>query len=140
MNPTNPRIEKEDIKALDRLINLARNFFEMNIIKRYKVNFNQIENKLHNLKENRFETEEKKAKFFISLLNKLKSVIQKEITPKLLYIIGGHGGIIVDDIGFCEFDVPEYSIKQLLKRMRLAVKTEMPYNIEIAISCLEWLD
>ena len=140
MNPTNPRIEKKDLKALDEVINLVRKFFEMNIIKRYKVNFNQIENKLHNLKENAFETEEKKAKFFIGLLNKLKSAIQKEIIPELLYIIGGHGGIIIDDTGFCEFDIPEYSIKQLLKRMRLAIKTGMPYNLEIAISCLEWLD
>ncbi len=140
MNPTRPKIEKEDIKALDEVISLFRTFSKMNIIKRYKVNFSQIENKIKNLKEDRFESEEKKAKFFISLLNKLKSGIQKEVTPRLLYIIGGHGGIIIDDIGFCEFDTPEYSIKQLLKRMKLAIKTGMPYNLEIAISCLEWLD
>ncbi|MHA1257084.1 MAG: hypothetical protein ACTSPS_15955, partial [Promethearchaeota archaeon] len=140
MNPTSPRIEKEDIKALDEIINLVKTFSKKNIIKRYKVNFNQIENKLNNLKEDRFESGEKKAKFFISLINRLKTDTQKEIIPKLFYIVGGHGGIIIDDIGFCEFDEPEFSIKQLLKRMRLAVKTEMPYNIEIAISCLEWLD
>jgi len=140
LNPTSPRIEKEDIKALDEIINLVKTFSKKNIIKRYKVNFNQIENKLNNLKEDRFESGEKKAKFFISLINRLKTDTQKEIIPKLFYIVGGHGGIIIDDIGFCEFDEPEFSIKQLLKRMRLAVKTEMPYNIEIAISCLEWLD
>ena len=140
MNSTNLRIEKEDIKALDEVINLFRTFSKMNLIKRSRVNFNLIENKLNNLKKDKFESEEKKAKFFISLINRLKSLIQKEITPKLLYILGGHGGIIIDDTGFCEFDIPEFSIKQLLKRMRLAIKTEMPYNIEIAISCLEWLN
>ncbi len=46
MEPTNPRIEKEDIKALDEVINLIRTFSKMNLIKRYKVNFNLIENKL----------------------------------------------------------------------------------------------
>ena len=27
----------------------------------------------------------------------------------------------------------------LIKKMELAIETNMPYNIEIAISCLEWL-
>ena len=42
-------------------------------------------------------------------------------------------------IGFCEFDSPIFAIDSLLKKMQLAIQTNMPYNLEIATCCLEWL-
>ncbi|GAH07619.1 unnamed protein product, partial [marine sediment metagenome] len=55
------------------------------------------------------------------------------------YIFGGHGGVIINNIGFCEFDSPEFAMKRLIERMKLAIKTRMPYNIEVALCCFEWL-
>ncbi|MFX1443757.1 MAG: hypothetical protein ACFFHV_10115, partial [Promethearchaeota archaeon] len=46
---------------------------------------------------------------------------------------------IINDIGFCEFDSPKFALDRLIDRMKMAIETNMPYDIEIAICCFEWL-
>ncbi|MCK4381078.1 MAG: hypothetical protein KAW51_08060 [Candidatus Lokiarchaeota archaeon] len=128
----------EDIQALDTIINLVEEFVEKNIIRKKKANFNKIREKFNNLKD--IKEEEKQVKLYQNILSKLFSIIKRDVLPDTYFIIGGHGGIIINDIGFCEFDSPKLAMEDLLKKMQLAIETNMPYNIEIAISCLEWLD
>jgi len=127
----------EDIRALDAIIDLVEEFVEKNIIRKKKANFKKIREKFNNLKNTE---EEKQLKLFQNILTKLFSIIKRDVLPNTYFIIGGHGGIIINDIGFCEFDSPSLAIEDLLKKMQLAIETNMPYNIEIATSCLEWLD
>ncbi len=128
----------EDIQALDTIINLVEEFVEKNIVRKKKTNFNKIRERFNNLKT--IEEEEKQVKLYQKILNKLFSIIKRDLISKPYFIIGGHGGIIINDIGFCEFDSPNLAMEDLLKKMQLAIETNMSYNIEIAISCLEWLD
>ncbi len=128
----------EDIQALNTIINLVEEFVEKNIVRKKKTNFNKIRERFNNLKS--IEEEEKQVKLYQNILNKLFSIIKRDLISNLYFIIGGHGGIIINDIGFCEFDSPNLAMEDLLKKMQLAIETNMPYNIEIAISCLEWLD
>ena len=128
----------EDIQALDTIINLVEEFVEKNIVRKKKTNFNKIRERFNNLKD--IKEEEKQKKLYQNILNKLFSIIKRDLISNPYFIIGGHGGIIINDIGFCEFDSPSLAMEDLLKKMQLAIETNMPYNIEIAISCLEWLD
>jgi hypothetical protein len=128
----------EDILALGKIIDLVDNFFEKNIIRKKKINFNKIKEKIHRLESIR--EEERQLKQYKSILRKLHTIIKKDLLIDTYFIVGGHGGIIINDIGFCEFDSPKSAIDTLLKKMKLAVETNIPYNLEIAISCLEWLN
>ncbi len=136
MDKKNIRINNEDILALDRIIDLVREFSEKNPIRKIKFNFNKIRDKITKLKN---EENGEKYNVFKNILKRIELIIWKEVRPKIYYIVGGHGGVIINDIGFCEFDSPEFSINRLLERMDLAIETKMPYNIEVAICCLEWL-
>ncbi|MFX0070367.1 MAG: hypothetical protein ACFFAO_04675, partial [Candidatus Hermodarchaeota archaeon] len=102
------------------------------------INFERFRVKINELKtqfkrDNKIEIETLRK-----LIKRLKSIVQREIISKLYYIVGGHGGIIVNNIGFCEFDDPEYAMINLIERMKLAIEMDIPYNLEIAMSCLEW--
>ncbi len=130
-------MKPEEISALDKAIDLVEEFVEKNIIPKKKINLNRIREKFYNIKN--ITEEEKQLKLYKSILNKLSSILSQEILPKIYFIIGGHGGIIINNIGFCEFDSPEYAMDVLIKKMELAIETNMSYNLEIAISCLEWL-
>ncbi len=130
-------MELENILALKKAIDLVEEFVEKNIIRKKKINFNKIREKFSNLKN--IKEEEKQVKAYNNILSKLNSIIKGDLLIKTHFIIGGHGGIIINNIGFCEFDSPNYAMDTLLKKMQLAVETKMPYNLEIAISCLEWL-
>lgn len=136
----NLKITNEDILALDKIIDLIEIFINKNPIKKYKANFKGIKeniNKLKGIEENNKNT---KNKLFNKILRKLKAIIKRENYPQIFFIIGGHGGVIINDISFCEFDSPEYALDSLLKKMQLAIKTNMPYNLEVAVCCLEWLN
>ncbi len=131
-------MKPEEISALEKAIDLVEEFVEKNIIPKKKINLNRIREKFYNIKN--ITEEEKQLKLYKSILNKLSSILSHEIPIKTFFIIGGHGGIIINNIGFCEFDSPEHAIEALIKKMELAIETNMPYNLEIAISCLEWLN
>ncbi len=131
------KLKIEDIIALEKVLELIKNFSDKNPIRKTSVNFDRFENKINELKtginiENKIET-------FRVILKKLKTIIKKEIFPEIFYIVGGHGGVIIDNQGFCEFDSPQFALDRLVERMNAAILTNNPYHIEVAISCLEWL-
>ncbi len=136
MENKNLRISNEEILALERIIELIRDFYEKNPIRQIKFNFNRIKEKINNLKN---EVNGGKYNKFKKIIKRIELIIWKEIRPKIYHIFGGHGGVIINDIGFCEFDSPEFALDRIIDRMKLAVETKMPYNIEVAICCFEWL-
>jgi len=123
-------INEEDILALDKIIELVRDFSEKNPIKKVKFNFNKIKDKVSKLKH---EENGKKYNIFKKIIKRIELIIWKEIFPKVYYIVGGHGGVIIDNTGFCEFDSPEFALKRLIEKMNLAIETKMPYNIEVDV-------
>jgi hypothetical protein len=129
----------DDIKALEDIINLVKKFTDKNPLRKRNINYKSYKQKLGKLKSITNEDNQYKFDSFMNILNKLKSIVRREVLPKIFFITGGHGGIIIDDIGFCEFDAPLFALKRLINKMNLAIETNMPYNIEIAISCLQWL-
>ncbi|NVM16684.1 MAG: hypothetical protein HWN80_03140 [Candidatus Lokiarchaeota archaeon] len=133
-------ISLEDIKALKSIFELFLIFINKFPIKKPKFNFVRFKRKLDDIEHRFLQNKEITDKEFVNLLDKLKSTIQKVVIPELVYIIGWHGGIIINDIGFCEFDDPSYSLDRILKSMRLALDNQMPYNLEVAVSCLKWLN
>ena len=139
MKNINSKMDFEDILALDKVIDLIKDFSDKNPIKKYKINFKKIKEKVNELKSIKDKDIKSKYNLFKTILRKLKLIIKREFHPEIFFIIGGHGGVIINDIGFCEFDSPKFAINRLLEKMELAIKTNMPYHIEIAISCLEWL-
>jgi len=140
LNEKDKKISLEDIEALDAIIDLVKEFDEKIIIKKPRFNSIKYKNRITQLKRLCNKDEEKTLKEFKKILRKLRSTIKKDVLPDIYYIIGGHGGVIINDIGFCEFDSPIFAIDSLLKKMKIAIQTNMPYNIEIAICCLEWLN
>jgi len=132
-------INSDDILALIKVIDLIEEFIGKNIIRKYKVNFSDIKRKAISLKSLGIGDNEKKKKQYHNILKKLSLLVKREHRINTFFITGAHGGVIINDIGFCEFDSPDYAIDILLKKMQLAIETNMPYNLEIAICCLEWL-
>ena len=130
-------MELENILALKTTIDLVEEFYNKNIIRKTKINFNKIRDKINSIKN--IKEEERQTRIFKKILNKLESIVKRDLLITTYFIIGGHGRIIINNIGFCEFDSPKYAMDALLRKMQLAVDTNMPYNLEIAISCLEWV-
>ena len=140
LNTEQNEIRLEDIKALNSIFDLFLTFINKFPIKKPRFNSDKFRGKLDDIEQKFHQNEKITRKEFVNQLNKLKSTIHKVVVPELLYIIGWHGGIIINDIGFCEFDNPSYSLDRLLKSIRLAIDNQMPYNLEVAVSCLEWLN
>ena len=131
-------IESEDISALEKVINLVKEFSEKNLIRKRQINFSKLSNETAALKS---QTDTKIiAKKYNRILQKLKSIIQQDLYIPIFFLMGAHGGVIIKDFGFCEFDSPEYALSTLIKRMELAIKTHIPYNLEIAACCFKWLN
>jgi len=130
-------MKSEDILALLKVIDLVENFVGKNIIRKKKIKFNKIKENAHSLEK--IYEERKQLNLYKSIIRRLNSILKQDVLIDIYFIVGGHGGIIINDIGFCEFDNPKSAIDALLKKMKLAVETNMPYNLEIAVSCLEWL-
>lgn len=130
-------IDVEDISALEKVIDLVEEFSDKNPIRKRKFNFTNLREKTTIL---RSQTDANvKEKTFGAILKKLKSIIQQDLHIDLYFLVAAHGGVIIEDSGFCEFDSPQYALGTLIKRMEVAIKTGMPYNLEIAVCCLEWL-
>ncbi|MGV9203427.1 MAG: glycosyl hydrolase-related protein [Promethearchaeia archaeon] len=134
-------VSSEDINALQKVISLVKQFSEKNPIRKYSTNFDKLENKVKELKplSKTAKKSDQINKEFQKVLKKLKKIIGKEDFPPILFVIGAHGGVIVKDIPFCEFDSPEYAMQALCEKMRLALDTKIPYNLEVAPCCLEWV-
>ena len=130
-------IDVEDIDALIKIIDLIQEFLDKNPIRRKEINLSKITQSLELLKSS--DDKQSQKKVFKNNLKKLISLIKKDLHIDLYFIVGAHGGVIIEDIGYCEFDSPRFAVDTLIKRMKLAKQTNMPYNIEIAICCLEWL-
>lgn len=133
------KISLKDIDALKSVLSLTKKFFEKILIKKRKFNFKRIENKLEQLRENIEGNKPKIFNKYVKLVKKIRDGIQNEISSQIFFIFGHHGGIIINDIGFCEFDLPKYASDKLLERMDLALENNMSLNLEIAVSCLEKL-
>ncbi len=140
LNNEQNEIKLEDIKALNSIFDLFLIFINKFPIRKPRFNCDKFRGKLDVIEQKFQQNEEITRREFVNLLNKLKSTIHKVIVPELLYIVGWHGGIIINDIGFCEFDNPSDSLDRLLKSIRKANDNQMPYNLEVAVSCLEWLN
>ncbi len=125
-----------DITALEKIIDLVKNFSDKNPIRKEKINYEQMRKELNQIKP----AETFDYKVFNKVLKRIRAIITQEVHSDLFLISGGHGGIIIEDKGFCEFDSPKFAIQRLLDKMNLALETSMPYNLEIAMSCLEWLN
>ena len=131
-------IESEDISALEKVINLVKEFSEKNLIRKRQINFSKLSSETASLKS---QSDSKIIeKRFNRILQKLRSIIQQDLYIPIYFLLGAHGGVIIEDFGFCEFDSPEYALSTLIKRMELAIKTHIPYNLEIAACCLKWLN
>jgi len=66
-------------------------------------------------------------------------VVKREHRIDTFFITGAQSRVIINNIGFCEFDSPGYAIDILLRKIQLAITTNMPYNLEFAVYYLEWL-
>ncbi len=129
----------EDINALGKVVELVEIFMKKNPLELARKKLKKVGEQLEKLKA--IESNREKLSIFYNRLTKnLRSIIKAEVTPDLFFIIGGHGGIIINDNGFCEFDSPTFAFDRLIERMKLAKETNNPYNIEVAVSCLEWLN
>ncbi|MFW9950090.1 MAG: hypothetical protein ACFFKA_08195, partial [Candidatus Thorarchaeota archaeon] len=127
-------MKNKDIIALERVFELVKEFLDKNIIRKSKINFERIANQIERLKETKSY-----QKDFKSVVKKLRILISRDLTPKIFHMFGAHGGIIIHDIGFCEFDSPAAALEKIKKKMQISMQTKQPYNLEIAICCFEWL-
>ena len=133
----------EDIRAFDKVLTLIKEFSDKNPIRKETINYAKIKTQIQSLEEVISRTNQLDNAILTGILKKMKSIIKNEVRPKLFFIVAGHGGVIIEDfsnfIGFCEFDDPKFALTRLVERMKLALATNMPYSIEVAICCLEWL-
>ncbi|MFX0180630.1 MAG: hypothetical protein ACFE78_10585 [Candidatus Hodarchaeota archaeon] len=132
-------MDLEDIIALDKVFNLVKEFLEKNVIRKRRVNYNKVKKNIEQLKSLKGKYNQEAINIFKKVLKRLSLLVNRELPLSIYYIFGGHGGVVINDIGFCEFDSPSYALDNLLNKMRLSIKTNQPYNLEVAICCLEWL-
>jgi hypothetical protein len=139
LNDAKETITREDVDALESCLNLIKTFVDKVPIVQRKLNLKTIVKKTEQLRNSIEANNKASFKDFLQILKKLKRKLGRDIFPELFFIHGGHGGIIVDDIGFCEFDYPLFALNRLLEKMNLALENNMPFSIEVAVSCLSWL-
>ncbi|MFX0060249.1 MAG: hypothetical protein ACFE85_10080 [Candidatus Hodarchaeota archaeon] len=136
----NRTILKKDISALEKVLELIILFYNKNQIRKSKLNFEKLKYKIQQLKEIKDESSQSRIKLFTNVLRRLKSIIKRDCISNIYFLIGGHGGIIIQDIPFCEFDFPLYTLKQLVINMKMAKENQIPYHLEITTCCLEYLN
>jgi hypothetical protein len=139
MKKKHAQLDSDDIRALHSVIDLVKEFLEKNIIRRERIDLTGMREEVDSLYGAAGGEDHSQERRFHEILDELVSLVRGELQVPISFIVGGHGGIIIGDRGFCEFDVPTYAIDLLLDRMRLAVRLDMPYNLEVAVCCLEWL-
>jgi hypothetical protein len=136
----NFKIFREDLIALEKVLELINLFYDKNLIRKSKYDFEKLKRRIYKLKESSDSTSQSSIKKFKYILKRLRSIIKRDCIPDIYFLVGGHGGIIIQDIGFCEFDSPLYTFDKLIANMNLARKNQIPYNLEIATYCLEYLN
>ncbi len=139
MKKKDAQLDSDDIRALHSVIDLVEEFLAKNSIRREGIDLAVMREEVGSLSGAAGGEDQSKERRFHEILDELVSLVGRELRVPVHFIVGGHGGIIIGDRGFCEFDVPTYAIDLLLDRMRLALRLDMPYNLEIAVCCLEWL-
>ncbi len=127
----------EESISLGKVLGLIKQFLEKVPFKNYSKNIDRLNNKIKNL--NDIDSESDQTERYKSIIKSFKNLLRRELHQKVFFIVGGHGGIIIDNTPFCEFDSPEYAISKLLKKMETANNLKIPFNLEIAIYCLKWL-
>lgn len=135
------KVTLKDVNALYNILPLIKRFYEKNPIRRGSNKLIKLEKKIKALQQ-RIKSRQEKAipkKDFNNLLKKCKRILEKENFPPIYFMIGAHGGVIIKDIPFCEFDSPKYAMKSLFEKMRSAINNHIPYNLEVAICCLKWI-
>ncbi|TFF93924.1 MAG: hypothetical protein EU544_05190 [Promethearchaeota archaeon] len=130
-------MDSKKLDAVEKIIDLAEEFSQNILIQKKEPSFEKYKTRIQEIRAS--DNEKQREKKFKKILRRLKRHITRELKLDLYYIFGAHGGIIIDDVGFCEFDSPKYAFDILLDRMQLALDTSMPYNLEIASYCLEWI-
>jgi len=142
--PSDLKITLEDVGALYKIIDLVKEFSDKNPIRKEKIDYNAMKSEVKSIEKDILENKQQIDSKLMKVLKKLRSIVKREVHPELFFLVAGHGGIIIEDFssstGFCEFDDPRFALTRLLERMKLAVETNMPYNIEVAICCLDWLN
>ncbi len=129
----------EDIDAISIIIDIINQFKDKILIDKRKFTVS-MKDKIPVLKQLYSDNKEEAFKKYQSILKKLEAVIKKDLKCQIFHISGGHGGFIINNIGFCEFDSPDYALDRLIDIMSFYHRNNIPYNIEVAISSLEWLD
>ncbi|MBD3253645.1 MAG: hypothetical protein GF383_01050 [Candidatus Lokiarchaeota archaeon] len=133
-------ITVEDIVALEKVTFLIEEFCKKFSLKTYDKLFKRLKKKLKSLQLGNDAENKERVKKFKRILEKIESIVEKDVKPELFYLIGGHGGVVINVIGYCEFDDPKYALQKLIETMKLSSNLNKPYNLEIAISCLEYLE
>lgn len=132
-------VKSEDIDALDNIIKIIENFSKKILIRNWKTQIEKIWSLYSKLKSSKNKNEKFIENYFKKIINRLHSILKREVKNNIYYIVGGHGGIIINDTGYCEFDFPGFALDKLLEKLKFAAQNQFPYNIEIATCCMEWL-
>jgi len=132
-------LDERDVVALERVLELVGQFLARNPLAGRNVDLAPYQRQVAEvgaLVSTGDPAARGKAK---GIADGMKQLVLGQIHPEVYLVPGAHGGVIIGDEGFCEFDVPSFALDQLLARMNLAIATGMPLSLEVAASCLEWL-
>ncbi|GAB4317254.1 MAG: hypothetical protein Kow0069_19900 [Promethearchaeota archaeon] len=72
------------------------------------------------------------------VLTRVRGIVAELVPPPVHAFVGGHGGVVVDDFGYCEFDAPRLALERLVERVERANSLGVPYLVEVAPCVLEW--
>lgn len=129
----------DDIDAISAIVDIVKQFKDKILIDKRKFRLD-LTTTIPSLKQLYSENRVRAFKKYQRVLIKLENALKKDIKCPIFHILGGHGGFIIENTGFCEFDSPVYALDQLIKNMSTFYENGIPYNIEIAVSTLEWLE
>jgi hypothetical protein len=116
----------EEFESFKAVLNLLSQFFNKILIKKGKFNKQRYLSKLEKVKEYLSEYKKKAKKRFLRIIESIRSKLDRDGIPKIFHLIGAHGGIIIKDIGFCEFDSPPFALQKLNEKLEFALKNEAP--------------
>ncbi len=126
------------IMEIGNAYKLIEDFVSRNPLSKDKKTLESLTKKIEELnaiKEDRAQLRDAVKK----ILKKFQQIIKKEVIPEIYFMVGLHGGVIIDNHGYCEFDSPEFAMKRVNEKLKSAIKLGFPYNVEIATSTLEWV-
>lgn len=89
MKDFNLEINEEDILALEKILKQIKEFSDKNPIKKYKIDYDRIKDKINQLSNILNIDNELKYKLLNSILKKLKGIIKQEVLPRSISLLGG---------------------------------------------------